>query len=79
MYVDTFSEELDTILCEIECWLQSATEAHNIPFALRGTIKEELDHLEREGIIEKVTHSEWATPIVAVIVKCTFVGTSRWQ
>ena len=37
-----------------------------MPYALRSRIEEELDRLEREGILEKVTHSEWATPIVAV-------------
>ena len=33
---------------------------------MREPIEEELDRLEREGIIDKVTHSEWATPLVAV-------------
>ena len=37
-----------------------------IPYALRNAIEDELDRLEREGILEKVTHSEWATPVVAV-------------
>ena len=37
-----------------------------MPYALRSHIEEELDRLKREGIMEKVTHSEWATPIVAV-------------
>ncbi len=33
---------------------------------MRSSIEDEIDRLEREGILEKVTHSEWATPIVAV-------------
>ena len=33
---------------------------------MRGAINEELDRLEQQGILEKVTHSEWATPVVAV-------------
>lgn len=37
-----------------------------MPFAARGTIEEELDCLVQQGIVEKVTHSEWATLIVAV-------------
>ena len=41
-------------------------KARSVPYALRPPIEEELDRLEREGIIEKVTHSEWATPLVAV-------------
>ena len=35
-------------------------------YALRNAIDDELNHMEHEGILENVTHSEWATPIVAV-------------
>ena len=38
----------------------------SVPYAVRGAIDEELDRLEQQDILEKVTHSEWATPIVAV-------------
>ena len=41
-------------------------KARMVPYALRSSIKDELDHLEWEGILEKVTHSEWAILIVAV-------------
>ena len=37
-----------------------------VPFAIKASIGKELDRLEQQGIIEKVSHSEWATPIVAV-------------
>ena len=37
-----------------------------MPFALCRAIEDELDRLERDGIVEKVMHSEWVTPIVAV-------------
>ena len=37
-----------------------------VPFALKEAIGQELDRLERRGILEKVTYSEWAAPIVAV-------------
>ena len=37
-----------------------------VPFSIKDTIGRELDRLEKLGIIKKVTHSEWATPIVAV-------------
>ena len=37
-----------------------------VPFAIRAAIGKELDLLERQGIIEKVTHSDWAAPIVPV-------------
>ncbi|GFR31114.1 uncharacterized protein K02A2.6 [Trichonephila clavata] len=38
-----------------------------VPFALKGRVENEIDRLEREGIIEKVESSEWATPIVPVV------------
>ena len=40
--------------------------ARQVPFALRDTVGQELDRLERDGILTKVTHSEWAAPIVTV-------------
>ena len=33
----------------------------SVPCAVRGAIDEELDRLEQQGILEKVTHSEWAS------------------
>ncbi|GBN32035.1 Uncharacterized protein K02A2.6 [Araneus ventricosus] len=38
-----------------------------VPFALKGRVENEIDGLEKEGIIEKVEHSEWATPVVPVV------------
>ncbi|GFQ97792.1 transposon Tf2-6 polyprotein [Trichonephila clavata] len=38
-----------------------------VPFALKGRVENEIDRLKREGIIEKVESSEWATPIVPVV------------
>ena len=37
-----------------------------VPFALKDTISRELDQLEKDGILTKVTHSDWAAPIVTV-------------
>ena len=37
-----------------------------VPYAIRDVIEKELERLEKEGIIEKVELSEWATPIVPV-------------
>ena len=36
------------------------------PYALRESVEGELNRLENERIIEKVTHSEWATPVVVI-------------
>ena len=41
-------------------------KARPVPFATKDAVGRELDRLENEGILEKVTHSDWATPIVAV-------------
>ena len=38
----------------------------SVPYVLCSGLEDELDRLEHEGILEKVTHSEWATPVVAV-------------
>ena len=41
-------------------------KARPVPFALKPAIERELDRLEREGVIQKVTHSSWAAPLVPV-------------
>ena len=50
-----------------------------MPFALRSADETELDCLEKLGIAEKVSYSEWATPIVPVVkgVWLRFVETTR--
>ena len=37
-----------------------------VPYALREAVEKELDRLEANGIITKVEHSQWATPIVVI-------------
>ena len=37
-----------------------------VPFAIKGAIGKELDRLEQQGILKKVSSSDWAAPIVAV-------------
>ena len=40
---------------------------HVVPHALRGKVEQELDHLERHGIIEAIQFADWAAPIVPVV------------
>ena len=42
-------------------------KARPVPFALRGRVEQELDHLYESGVIEPVEFAEWAAPIVLVI------------
>jgi len=37
-----------------------------LPFALKPIVGAELNRLEKDGVLEKVSHSDWATPIVVV-------------
>lgn len=37
-----------------------------VPMAIKEAVGKELDRLEREGILKKVTYSEWAAPVVPV-------------
>ena len=38
-----------------------------VPYALKERVGQELDRLERTGVIEKTPNSEWAAPIVPVV------------
>ena len=37
-----------------------------MPFTICEAVETELSQLESSGIIEKVTHTDWAAPIIAV-------------
>ncbi len=71
-YEEIFNDELGTIknfraTLEIrEGVTPRFQRVRPVPFAIKATIEEELDSLERSGAIEKVSHSRWAAPIVAV-------------
>ena len=41
--------------------------ARTVPFALRQKVEQELERLEQEGVVEPVTFSDWAAPIVPVM------------
>ena len=38
----------------------------SVPYAAKEAIENELDRLETSGILKKVSHSDWAAPIVVV-------------
>ena len=71
-YLDVFTEGLGTIypfktaLFVVKYAKRRFHRARPIPFALKSRVDEALDRLEADGVLEKVTHSDWAAPIVTV-------------
>ncbi|XP_064470186.1 uncharacterized protein K02A2.6-like [Ornithodoros turicata] len=70
---DVFSDTLGT-LKDVTAKLQIQDgarprffKARAVPFALQDRVAEELQRMQREGIIEPVKTSEWAAPIVPVV------------
>ena len=41
-------------------------KARPVPYALCDKVDKEPDHLEKKGVIQPITHSEWAAPVVPV-------------
>ena len=41
-------------------------KARSVPYAIKEAVGQELDRLESSGILEKVDHSHWASPIIVV-------------
>ena len=41
-------------------------KARSVPFAVQEAVTNELDRLEKEGVIESIPYSEWASPIAVV-------------
>jgi len=71
-YKDVFSSELGT-LKGIYAKLTLKPDAkpkyfkpRPVPYALRDAIEKDLERLENLGVIEKVSYSDWAAPIVPV-------------
>lgn len=71
-YAEVFEEKLGTIHpFEASIRIDEAAEskfmkARSVPYSIRDVVGEELDRMESEGTLEQITHSEWATPIVAI-------------
>ena len=41
--------------------------ARSVPYSMQTLVEQQLDKLEKDGVIEPVQHSEWAAPIVPVL------------
>ena len=71
-YQEIFSDELGTVqnfqaeLTVEENAQPKFCKPRSVPLPLKEAIKEKLDRLERVGVLEKVTYSRWATPLVCV-------------
>ena len=71
-YADVFKDELGTfkdITVKLEVKENSKPKFHKpraVPYAIREPIEDDLDRLEKAGIISKVRYSAWAAPIVPV-------------
>ncbi|GFV23165.1 hypothetical protein TNCV_658811 [Trichonephila clavipes] len=64
---DKFDEENEISIVSLERF-ETYQMVRTVPFALKGReLKTKLDKTEKEGIIEKVDSSEWATPVVPVV------------
>ena len=70
---DLFKDELGLLKgCAVTIRVKASAKPsfykpRTVPFALRGRVEQELDRLERMGVIEAVTFSEWAAPIVPIV------------
>ena len=42
-------------------------KARQVPFSMKSKVEEELERLEKEGIIEPVQYAEWAAPIIPIL------------
>ena len=72
-YGNLFKDELGTVQnYQVKLHVNSEAlprfcEARPVPYALKEPIEQELERLEHLKIIEKVNHSEWASPVVPVL------------
>ena len=72
-YAEVFKDELGTIMpvkATLTVW-PSATPRFRrprpVPCALKPLVEQELDRLEKSGVLERIYHSAWAAPIVTVL------------
>ncbi|KAK9687972.1 hypothetical protein QE152_g35868 [Popillia japonica] len=75
-YSDVLSDELGEIPnCSYKFRLKNENvqpifyKPRQVPYALIGKVEDEIARLERLGVIEQVTHSQWGTPVVPISKK----------
>ena len=61
----TIEKEKATLLVRPDC-TPKFFKPRPVPYAIRDAVGSQLDKLEAEGVLEKVSHSDWAAPIVVV-------------
>ncbi|XP_063919419.1 uncharacterized protein K02A2.6-like [Zophobas morio] len=78
-FEDVFSHELDKFKGTPLSFNLDANvkpiicKARKVPYAMKPLIEKELEDLEKQGVLEPVSHPNWATPIVAVMKSPTEV------
>ena len=68
-----FKDSLGTFVgCKAKIEVDPSAQPHyckarTLPYKMRPRVEAELERLVTKGILKAVAHSEWATPIVAVL------------
>ena len=71
-YAEVFSEELGTIKpFQVKLFLKEGAKpkfcrTRPVPYVMKVAVEQELDRLEKVGVLKKVDFSDWATPVVLV-------------
>ena len=71
-YADLFSEKPST--CKFEAKLQvdetimpKFFKARPVPLAMKQLVEDEINRQVQKGVLEPITHSEWAGPVVTIV------------
>ena len=72
-YKDVFKEEVGTMKgFQAKLYVDGSVTPHfckacSVPYAMRQKVNDELQRIQKEGIIEPVQFAEWAAPIVPIL------------
>ena len=72
-FSDVFKDELGTLQGQkVSIHIDPSVppkfcKARSLPYAMRGKVEAELQHLQDQGIISLIKYSKWAVPIVPVL------------